>query len=92
VLPWPRGQAGEDAYPGTLVVGEIRQGIERVRPRDPQQADALERWLSGVLAAYRDRILAVTVELVQEWGRMNASPRRPPVVDGFMAATARVPA
>ncbi|HZN18702.1 MAG TPA: type II toxin-antitoxin system VapC family toxin [Micromonosporaceae bacterium] len=90
VLAWRQSQRHAEAYISTLVVGEIRQGIERVRPRDPVQADALERWLVGLVPAYRDRILPVTVAIAEEWGRLNALPRPLPVVDGLMAATAKV--
>jgi predicted nucleic acid-binding protein len=90
VLVWHQGQRHAEAYISALVVGEIRQGIERVRPRDPTQADALDRWVSGLLSAYRDRILPVTLEIAEEWGRLNAQPRPLPVVDGLIAATAKV--
>jgi predicted nucleic acid-binding protein len=90
VLAWHRRESGAEVFLSTLVVGEIRQGIERVRPRNPHQADALEHWLAGLVAAYRERLLPVTAEVAQMWGRLNASTRRPPVVDGLMAATAIV--
>lgn len=90
VLAWHRRNLAADAYVSALVIGEIRQGIERVRPRDPKQADALERWLVGLASTYRDRILPVTVDIAQEWGRLNASAQPPPAVDGLIAATARV--
>jgi predicted nucleic acid-binding protein len=90
VLAWQRSQRRAEVYLSTLVVGEIRQGVERVRPRDPRQAEALDRWLAGLLLTYRDRLLPVTAEVTQEWGRLNASSQPPPVIDGLMAATARV--
>lgn len=90
VLAWQQRHRRAEAYISALVVGEIRQGIERVRPRDPAQADVLERWLTGLVSAYRDRILPVTVDIAEEWGRLNASPQPLPVIDGLMAATAKV--
>jgi predicted nucleic acid-binding protein len=90
VLTWHHSQTRAEAYVSVLVVGEIRQGIERVRPRDPKQADALERWLVGLVSAYRDRVLPVTTEIAEEWGRLNVPPKPPPVIDGLMAATAKV--
>jgi hypothetical protein len=90
VLTWHQRHRQAEAYISTLVVGEIRQGVERVRPRDPAQADVLERWLAGLVSAYRDRILQVTIDVAEEWGRLNASPQPLPVVDGLMAATAKV--
>ena len=48
------------------------------------------RWLGGLLSAYRDRILPVTTDVAEEWGRLNALPKPLPVVDGLIAATAKV--
>jgi predicted nucleic acid-binding protein len=90
VLAWHSRQVDTDAYLSVLVVGEVRQGIERVRPRDPKRADALESWLTGLTALYWERILPVTAEIAEEWGRLNVPPQPPPVVDGLMAATALV--
>jgi predicted nucleic acid-binding protein len=70
-------------------VGEIRQGIERVRRRDATTARAIDRWLATVVSAYADRILSVDREVAEEWGRL-AAPRSLPVIDGLLAATAKV--
>lgn len=90
VAEWHESQRRAETYLSTLVVGELRQGVERVRPRDPQQADALERWLTRLVSGYRSRILPVTLEVAQEWGRLNALAQPPPAVDGLLAATAKV--
>lgn len=87
---WHARHAHADVYLSALVIGEIRRGIDRLRPRDPKQADVLERWLSGLGTSYRDRLLPVTTQVAQEWGRMSASTQPPPVIDGLMAATASV--
>jgi predicted nucleic acid-binding protein len=90
VTQWHASHSHADVYLSTLVIGEIRRGIDRLRPRDPKQADALERWLSRLAASYRDRLLPVTTQVAEEWGRMSATTQPPPVVDGLMAATASV--
>ena len=89
VLAWHRSQADADVYLSCLVIGEIRQGIERLRPRDGARAAELDQWLAGLTARYRDWILPVTAEVAQEWGRLQAVCRSP-VIDGLLAATARV--
>jgi hypothetical protein len=81
----------EDAslYLSVLVIGEIRKGIERVRLRDGAQANAIENWLADVDAAFGERILPVDRAVANEWGRLNV--RRPlPVIDGLLAATAKI--
>ncbi len=72
-----------------VTVGEIRRGVESVRRRDPTAARALERWLRRVLTDHRDRILAVDLAVAEEWGRLNV-PDPLPVIDGLLAATAKV--
>ena len=89
VAAWYAASTGIDAYLSVLTVGEVRHGIERLRAKDPAQAGRLERWLVGLLRTYASRVLPITVEVAQEWGRLNAG-LRPPVVDGLIAATARV--
>lgn len=72
-----------------LTVGEIRKGIENVRRRDTAAARALDRWLRRVLAEHGDRILAVDLPVAEEWGRLNV-PDPLPVIDGLLAATAKI--
>lgn len=76
-------------YLSVLVVGEIRRGIERLKQRDPEQAGVYEAWLDTVLHDYAGRILPVDAEAADEWGRMSV-PDPIPIVDGLMAATAKV--
>jgi hypothetical protein len=90
VVEWHATHSQAVVYLSTLVVGEIRRGIDRVRPRDPKQADILDRWLSGLTASYQERLLPVTAQVAEEWGRMSATTQPPPVIDGLMAATAVV--
>jgi toxin FitB len=90
VLAWHHAHAHATAYLSALVIGEIRQGIERVRGRDPAQARALQGWLDGLVSAYRDKVLPITTDITEEWGRLNVPPQPPPVIDGLMAATAKV--
>jgi predicted nucleic acid-binding protein len=78
VLRWSRAHARAGVYISTLVVGEIRRGIERVRARDPEQADQLEGWLDGLVTIYQDRILPVSTAVADEWGLMSAAPQPAP--------------
>lgn len=89
VAAWFASLDPEELFLSVLVVGEIRRGIEGIRRRDPESARALDRWLSGLAASFADRILPVDERVAQEWGRMNV-PDPLPVLDGLMAATAKV--
>jgi len=89
VRAWLASVPDADLYVSVLVVGEIRQGIERLRRRDPAQVVVFETWLSTLLHDYADRIIPVTAEVAEEWGRLNV-PDPLPVIDGLMAATAKL--
>ncbi len=89
VRAWLASVPEHDLYLSVLVVGEVRQGIERLRRRDPAQAAPYETWLSALVHGFADRLVPVTVDVCEEWGRLNV-PDPLPVVDGLMAATAKV--
>lgn len=50
-----------------LTLGEIRNGIERLRRRDPASADVLELWLEKLQSTMSARILPVTPPIVDCW-------------------------
>jgi predicted nucleic acid-binding protein len=89
VVRWLSTVEHENLYLSVLVIGEIRQGIEGLRRRDPTQAGHLENWLTELRRHYADRLLSIDEEISEEWGRMNA-PNPLPSRDGLMAATAKV--
>lgn len=72
-----------------MVLGELRQGVERTRRNDVAAAARLERWLEALQERYAGRVLQIDGRIVDEWGRLEAS-RPLPVVDGLIAATALV--
>jgi predicted nucleic acid-binding protein len=78
-----------ELFLSVLVIGEIRRGIERLRPTDPVQPGRFERWLEELGGRFADRILPVDAVVAEMWGRLSAI-RPMPVEDGLMAATAAV--
>jgi predicted nucleic acid-binding protein len=89
VAGWYKTIADTSLYLSVLVIGEIRKGVEMNRARDAAQATALENWLVAVDRAFAERILPIDNPVAHEWGRLSA--RRPlPVIDGLLAATAKV--
>ena len=89
VKRWISSVPVEDLYLSVLTLGEVRRGIGLLEGRDPVQAEVYEAWLATVLRDYADRIVPVDAETAEEWGSMNV-PHPVPVVDGLMAATAKV--
>jgi toxin FitB len=89
VTSWFREIADEQIFLSTLTLGEIRRGIESIRRRDAKTAGVLESWLGRVADQHGDRIVPIDRAIADEWGRMNV-PDPLPVVDGLLAATAKV--
>jgi len=89
LLAWFREQPPDALYLSVITLGEIRQGIEQIRPRDGRQARNLDRWLDDLPRLYGDRLLPIDTLVADEWGRLRAG-RTLPVVDTLIAATARV--
>ena len=88
VARWWADVAEGDLWFSTLILGEIRKGIELARRRDPDKASVLEAWLGEVVSGFGDRLLPVDATVADEWGRMSAI-RPVPVIDALLAATAK---
>jgi toxin FitB len=89
VAAWFETVDDADLYLSVLVAGEIQSGIDRLRRHHPERAADYQDWLDELLVVYRDRIVGIDLSVAREWGRLNAR-RALPVVDGLLAATARV--
>jgi predicted nucleic acid-binding protein len=89
VRAWFEGVYSDALFLSVLVLGEIRQGVERLRRRDEAQAAVFEHWLNGLGRHYGERILPIDAAVAERWGRLNASDPLP-VIDGLLAATAAV--
>ena len=89
VSAWLVSVPDDELFLSVLVVGEIRQGIERLARPDLVQAEVFELWLSQLVRDYGDRIVPITAPVAEAGGRLNV-PDPVPVVDGLMAATALV--
>lgn len=87
VLAWMRASRHEDAYVSVLVLGELRYGVERMRRRDPRQAEVHDAWLKRIEERYEDRIVPVDARAADIWGRIRV-PDPLPMTDGLMVATA----
>ena len=89
VLRWFDAAEDSELFLSVITLGEIRKGIEQRRRTDANRARRLERTLETIRADYRDRILAVSEDVAEEWGRMcMVYPNHP--VDNLLSATARV--
>jgi toxin FitB len=89
VTNWIARTPASSLHVSVLTLGEIEQGVARLRSRgDLRQATSVERWLRGLEEAFADRALPVTRSVCAEWGRRTAE-YPVPVIDSLIAATAR---
>lgn len=89
VRAWFEAIDTDDLALSVVTIGEIRRGVENIRRRDVPAARALDRWLRGLVRDHAHHILDVDRRVAEEWGRLNV-PDPLPVIDGLLAATARV--
>lgn len=88
VLQWTRAAASECLFTSVLVVGELNQGVMRLRKRDPVQADIIQVKLDQ-LRRYTRHALAIDLAVAKRWAELNSGDPLP-VVDSLLAATALV--
>ena len=88
VASWYAGVQETELFISPLVLGEIRKGIELARnSNDHQKANVLEVWLQSLAGRFSGRVLPVTAQIADIWGRMYGI-RNVPIIDGLLAATA----
>jgi toxin FitB len=89
VSSWFVGLGDDEIFLSALTLGEIRRGIESIRRRDAKTAGVLESWLGRIVDQHSARIVPIDRTIADEWGRMS-TPDPLPVIDGLLAATAKV--
>ncbi len=72
-----------------VVLAEIRRGIELKRRNDVEQAEGLDRWFWRMRTRLGDRVLPVDEPITEAWARLSV-PDPLPLIDGLLAATAKV--
>ena len=89
VARWVASTAVTDMGTSVLVLAEIRHGIELLRRRDPEQAKSYDRWFSQMRTELADRVLPVDEPIAEAWALLGI-PNPLPLIDGLLAATAKV--
>ena len=89
VVAW-LGRADPAAlFISVLTLGEIAKGVASLARRDPEAAAPVGEWFAGIRRHFADRLVGIDPAIAEEWGRLSAA-RPLPVIDGLLAATARV--
>jgi predicted nucleic acid-binding protein len=89
VVRWVASTPVEEIGTSVLVLAEICRGIELKRRNDPQQARSLDRWFSQMRTRLGDRVLRIDEPVAEAWALLGI-PDPLPLIDGLLAATAKV--
>lgn len=93
VMTWLTEVDEDRVYLSVVTIAELRHGIERLTAGNRRQQ--LDDWLREQLPGrFEGRVLAVDVEVADEWGRLTArrEAKGQPIhaMDALIAATAQV--
>jgi toxin FitB len=89
VVKWVARTPVEEIGTSVVVLAEIRRGIELKRRFDPRQALLLDRWFSHMRSRLGNRVLPVDEPIAEAWALLGI-PDPMPLIDGLLAATAKV--
>ena len=89
VAKWVAQTPVKEIGTSVLVLAEIRRGIELKRRRDAEQAAALDRWFAQMRTRLGDRVLPIDEPIAEAWALLTV-PDPLPLIDGLLAATAKV--
>jgi predicted nucleic acid-binding protein len=92
VMHWIAEQPESALYLSALSIGEIERGIARIEGGAKSKKERLMTWVnSNVTARFGERILPIDAPVAASWGSFQGhNTQTLPVVDGLIAATARV--
>lgn len=90
VMRWLDAQEPHALFLSAITIGELEQGIAQLAHGERRRA--YERIVREALPSrFSGRILPVDVDVATSWGDFSGRHKQTlPVVDGFLAATARV--
>lgn len=88
VMEFLRSYDPANLFVSVLTLGEIRKGIEKLQHINIRKQQ-LEFWLETNLVHYfAGRILPISREVANKWGKIVAQTKQQPAIDSLIAATA----
>lgn len=89
VARWVARTPAKEIGTSVVVLAEIRRGIELKRRNDPKQAEGLDRWFAQMRTRLGARVLPIDEPIAEMWAIISV-PDPLPLIDGLLAATAKV--
>lgn len=88
VVAWVEGVADDHLHLSALTLGELQSGVEITREQDPEKADEIESWIDLVASSWN--VLLLDDRTFRTWARLMHRRSDDLLIDGLLAATARV--
>ena len=92
VRNWFNQQDVTKFFISAISLAEIKKGIYKIKPSQPERALKLQNWLDRLELSFSQRILPVNNDVLEQWAQFSASMERQgntlAVMDSLIAATA----
>ncbi len=92
VRNWFNQQQEAHLFLSAISVAEIKKGIYKIKPSQPERALKLQNWLYTLELSFSQRILPINGDVLEQWAQLSASMERQgntlSVMDSLIAATA----
>ena len=88
VVAWLEGVGNDDLHLSAVTIGELQAGAEITRDQDPDKADEIEGWIDQVAGTWN--LLPLDGRIFRTWAKLMHRRSDDQLVDGLIAATARV--
>ena len=93
VRNWFNQQDVTKFFISAISLAEIKKGIYKIKPSQPERALKLQNWLDSLELSFSQRILPINNDVLEQWAQLSASMERQgntlAVMDSLIAATAR---
>lgn len=88
VIAWLTEVPDEDLHLSAVTLGELQAGVEITREQAPAKAAEIEGWIDQVAETWN--VLPLDARVFRTWGRLMHRRSDDLLVDGLLAATAKV--
>jgi predicted nucleic acid-binding protein len=92
VRNWFNQQLEKQLFISAISIAEIKKGIYKKKPSQPERALKLQNWLDTLELSFSQRILPINDDVLEHWAQLSASTKRQgnklAVMDSLIAATA----
>jgi hypothetical protein len=88
VVAWLTEVPDQDLHLSAVTLGELQAGVEITREQDPAKAAEIESWIDEVAQTWN--VLPLDAPILRAWGRLMRRRSDDLLVDGLLAATAKV--